>query len=253
MLETLLAAWPLLLLLSGIFFLAGAIKGTLGIGLPTASVTLMTIFLEPKLALGLVVLPIMIANLQQFLFAPGWKAVLWRYWRIVFSLPTALFITTLFTTQLDSEQIRLVIGLSICTFCITSFSMPNLNIPQRWDHSAQFLAGILSGILGGLTSIWSPPMLAYLISKRVEKEEFILATGILLFTGCLPLALGFTLNGLLTPEVALQSLLMVFPAVFGFWVGAKGRRFLSGPRFRNVVLAAFFIAGVRMIAVAVTS
>ena len=252
-LETLLAAWPLLLLLSGIFFLAGTVKGTLGIGLPTAAITLMTLFLDPKLALPLVVLPIVITNLQQFLSMPEWWQVLCRYWRVALTLPTTLFVTTLFTTQLDSNQIQLVIGLSICTFCVTTYTMPNPNIPQRWDGVAQLLAGSISGILGGLTSIWSPPMLVYLISKRVKKDEFITATGILLFSGCLPLALGFTLNGLLTLEVATQSLAMVLPTMLGFWVGARLRKHLSGPLFRNVVLAAFLVAGIRMVASAVMS
>ena len=250
-LETLLAAWPNLLLLGGIFFTAGTVKGTLGIGLPTAAITLMTIFLDPKLALGLVVLPIVITNLQQFLFVPGWPQVLRRYWRIALALPIALFITTLFTMRLDSNQIRLIIGLCICTFCITTYTVPNLTIPPRWDGLAQTLAGTLSGVAGGLTSIWAPPLLVYLVSKRLGKDEFITAAGLLLFSGCLPLALGYSLNGLFTVEIGAQSLVMVLPTILGFRVGAHLRKFLSGSRFQNLVLAAFFVAGIRMVVVSV--
>jgi uncharacterized membrane protein YfcA len=41
--------------------------------------------------------------------------------------------------------------------------------------------------------------------------------------------------------------------MLGFWVGARLRKHLSGPLFRNIVLAAFFVAGIRMVASAVMS
>ena len=50
--------------------------------------------------------------------------------------------------------------------------------------------GMFSGILGGLSSIWSPPVAMYLLARNVEKSEFIGATGFLFLAGSLPLALG---------------------------------------------------------------
>ena len=35
------------------FFLAGVVKGVIGIGLPTTAITIMTFFISPLMALGL--------------------------------------------------------------------------------------------------------------------------------------------------------------------------------------------------------
>ena len=39
------------------FFLAGVVKGVIGIGLPTTAITIMTFFISPLMALGLNLIP----------------------------------------------------------------------------------------------------------------------------------------------------------------------------------------------------
>ena len=54
------------ILVGVIFLLAGTIKGILGVGLPTTSVSVMALFLPPKVAIALVVFPILVTNFRQF-------------------------------------------------------------------------------------------------------------------------------------------------------------------------------------------
>ncbi|GIR60723.1 MAG: hypothetical protein CM15mP66_01710 [Pseudomonadota bacterium] len=65
----------LTIMVSVIFLLAGTIKGTLGVGLPTTSVSVMALFLPPKIAIALVVFPILVTNFRQFFNAPNRKPV----------------------------------------------------------------------------------------------------------------------------------------------------------------------------------
>ena len=39
--------------------------------------------------------------------------------------------------------------------------------------------GSISGIIGGLTSIWGVPIIMYLILRKTDKEEFVDTTGFL--------------------------------------------------------------------------
>ena len=48
------------------FLCSGIIKGFLGIGLPAAAMALLTIFIDPKTAISLMVLPIIFANIMHF-------------------------------------------------------------------------------------------------------------------------------------------------------------------------------------------
>ena len=45
------------LIVSFAFFVAGVVKGVIGIGLPTTAITIMTFFVSPLMALGLNLIP----------------------------------------------------------------------------------------------------------------------------------------------------------------------------------------------------
>ena len=47
------------------FFIAGVVKGVIGIGLPTTAITLMTFFVSPLTALGLNLIPMTVSNMWQ--------------------------------------------------------------------------------------------------------------------------------------------------------------------------------------------
>jgi uncharacterized membrane protein YfcA len=52
-----------------VFFVAGIVKGFLGIGLPAAAMAFLTLIIAPKTAISLMLLPIIFTNLMQYLRA----------------------------------------------------------------------------------------------------------------------------------------------------------------------------------------
>jgi uncharacterized membrane protein YfcA len=113
----------------------------------------------------------------------------------------------------------------------------------------QFGFGVLSGILGGLSSIWSPTVAIYLIARRVDKDRFISATGFLFLSGAVPLIFGLIFGGILTKEAALQSIFGLVFVLAGFRVGEILRNKTSQSWFEKAVLIAFLFMGIRLIAV----
>ncbi|MEL0285278.1 MAG: TSUP family transporter, partial [Paracoccaceae bacterium] len=111
--------------------------------------------------------------------------------------------------------------------------------------------GIVSGVLGGVSSIWSPPVAMYLIARGIDKERFISATGFLFLVGALPLALGLYFGGILTPQILLQSGFGLVIVLFGFRIGEILRGRVTQAWFEKAVLIAFFFMGVRLVAVGV--
>ncbi len=65
--------------------------------------------------------------------------------------------------------------------------------------------------------------------------------------GCVPLALGFLYNGLLTPVISLQSMAMIIPTLIGLSLGELIRRRINAVHFKKVVLIFFFIMGANLI------
>lgn len=230
------------------FLLAGIIKGLIGIGLPTASVGMMSQIIDPRIAIALIVFPSLLSNAWQVWRMGDMLGAMRRYWLFLATLMSMiLIVSTLVTSTVGTDTILLVLGCVIILFSATSLTFSPPRIPARYDRAGQFVFGAAAGTLGGLTAIWAPPMVTYLMGRQTGKDEFVRATGVIILMGTLPLIAGFWSNGMLTGPLALVSAAMTIPAILGFQIGEIFRRRLDADRFRNVVLIIFGIMGLNLL------
>lgn len=230
-----------------IYLLAGSIKGVLGIGLPTTSVTLMTVFISPLDAIAINLLPMFVTNAYQFYKAESHKAVLRAYWPFAVVLLFFLSIFSVFTVQLGNDVIRLLIAIMVISFAANNLFVTRWRIKSRHDRVWQVFMGGVSGILGGLTSLWGVPVTIYLVMKQVSPRQFVDASGFLILIGCVPLAIGYSATGLLGTASLWPSLAGVATAVLGFKLGERLRPLLAPDMFLKLLLWMFLIMGVRML------
>ena len=127
--------------------------------------------------------------------------------------------------------------------------MFDTRLPINESRGWHIGVGLFSGVLGGLSSIWSPPVAMYLLARNVSKAEFIGATGFLLLASSLPLAAGLILAGVMTTETVLHSLTGLFVVLVGFRIGEALREHVPQILFRKILLWAFLIMGTRLIAI----
>ena len=90
-------------------------------------------------------------------------------------------------------------------------------------------------------------MAVYLTARQVPKDEFVRATGLLIFLGSVPLTIGYVLQGFLTLELAGVSVFLIGPTLLGFALGARVRTGLSNEVFRKVLLYVFLVLGLNML------
>ena len=226
-------------------------KGTLGIGLPIAAIGAMTLFIDPRVAISLMVFPIMVTNLWQCYRAGEVRATVVKYKWFALILLVCLFGTTYFTARISAQWLLAWVGIIIVLFALMNLSFRPPPIPDRFDGIAQWIFAVFAGVLGGLTAIWSPPIAIYLMARDVDKETFVRVTGFLFVIGSLPLCIGFYQNGLLTGQLAVVSMAMIIPSLIGFSIGEVIRRNLNAQRFRQLVLFGFVLIGLNLIRKAV--
>jgi len=237
-----------LAILAGVFLLAGTVKGLVGIGLPTASVGLMSQVMEPRLAIALVVFPSLLSNAWQMYRSGNVLGTICRFWLYIVTLMVTIGVVTMaFTSNLSTDLLILILGGVIVLFSVSSLAWAPPFLPARFDRLGQVMSGLASGVLGGLTAIWAPAMVTYLMARRIDKEAFVQATGVMIFMGTIPLILGFAKSGMLTGPMAGISFAMTVPAIAGFSLGERLRRGLDADRFRTAVLVIFLIMGLNLI------
>jgi len=237
----------LLLFAIVVFLVAGTVKGALGIGLPTISISILAQFVDPRVAIALMLVPALFSNTWQVY--RGGKIVrsarmLWPY---VISMSVVMFCASLFAARASTRALIAGIGIMVVLWTVTSFIRSPPKIPEHLNRTAQFLLGIVSGLMGGLTAIWSPPMVIYLLSIRCEKDDFVRFTGFMILCGTIPLTIGYILNGLLDKQMALASCLMIIPTLLGFSIGERIRKLMSVEQFQKAVLLLFFLMGLNLI------
>lgn len=237
----------LILIALGVFVLAGMIKGTVGLGLPVISIGLLSTIADPRLAITLAILPIFFANIWQMYRAGEFRRSLRLYYPFALALALFMLPTIFLAVSLPVDVLMIALGIAIVLFSGMSLTFNPPAIPERWDRPAQVFFGALSGISGGLTAIWSPPMLFYFLSRRFGKEEYMRASGLMFFTGSLPLVAGYAHAGLLNFETAPLSALMTLPALAGFTFGEAIRRRMDAERFRKAVLLVFLLLGLNLL------
>jgi uncharacterized membrane protein YfcA len=237
----------LIILASIAYLIAGTIKGTVGIGLPTASIGILSQFTDPRFAISLVVFPILFSNAYQVLREGQIIRTLKSYYPFAIALMIVLMGMTFVTASIDTDALIVLLGSVMVLFSLSSFISDPPALPDHLDKPVQIFAGICSGLIGGLTAIWSPPMIIYLLSRRVDKTEFIRATGLLIFLGGISLALGFWQAGHLSPELSMLSIGMIIPTLIGFTFGEWIRRRMDASRFRSIVLMIFLLMGLNLI------
>ncbi|MEH6523316.1 sulfite exporter TauE/SafE family protein [Sulfitobacter sp.] len=235
------------LAIAAIFIFAGIVKGTVGIGMPTVSVGLMSQFVPPHMAIAIVVFPLLFSNIWQIIRSKVSLKTVLDYWLLIALLVVSLWVTTFFTVQMPAEFLLGVIGTAIVIFATSSLAKSPPKLPNGSNPVAQAVTGISAGILGGLTSIWSPPIVTFLIAKRVENDEFVRAAGLFVFVGAIPLTIGYWQTGLLNGNTAPLSAMMILPTLIGFSLGEIIRRRLQPERFRTVLLWIFLLMGINLL------
>jgi len=223
------------------FLFAGTIKGTIGIGMPTAAIGIMSQVMEPKTAIALVVLPTFASNAWQMIRSGDIARACRDYWIFIVVMMVVLLATTFVTGAVSQETLLMIIGLVVVVFSLTSLFFSPPRLPDRFDNHAQFALGAVAGVLGGLTAVWAAPIVIYLVSKRTEKDEFIRATGLLITFGSLPLMFGFWKNGLFNAETAPLSAFLIIPALIGFRLGEAIRTRLPVGGFATSVQVVFLL------------
>jgi uncharacterized membrane protein YfcA len=109
------------------------------------------------------------------------------------------------------------------------------------------VAGVIAGVLGGLSGTWGAPTVLYLLALETPKARAMSIQGVIFGLGSWMLLFGHLQSGVLRAETAPFSLALVAPALLGMMLGFKLGDRMDQEKFRTATLWILVIAGLNLI------
>jgi len=238
---------PMFYLILATFLLAGTVKGLIGIGLPTIILGLLSQFLDPRFSVAMLLVPALVSNSWQVYRSKVAPELLVKLWPFAVTMGVGIWVFSRFAAELPTDILLASLGAVIILFVITTWFSKFPPIPQRLDRLFQIIFGSIAGVMGGLTAIWAPPMVIYLLSAKFSKDDLVGGMGLLLVAGLVPLTIGYVQSGLFNQSTLLLSTIMTVPIILGFTIGESFRKRMNTEQFRNALLLFFLLMGANLL------
>jgi uncharacterized membrane protein YfcA len=116
-------------------------------------------------------------------------------------------------------------------------------IPARWEWWASPVAGIVSGVVGGITNVPGTPLVMYFHALGLAKSEFVSAVAFTFVLAKVVQLVAVSWYGLMTAPLVLGSVLLTAAALAGFALGLRVQDRLEPRAFNRAVLAFLALLG----------
>ena len=238
----------LIVIISATIGLGGVVKGVTGIGLPIFAISVLVNFLDPLTTFTFMVIPILVTNLWQAATSKNWATPFRRFPLMIATFVVCLMFGVNLAVSLNTEALLLILGISVVIFSAANLIKPHSTpLSPQLERYFSPVAGALGGLLGGLTTIWGPPMMMLFVMLKLDKNTWVQTVGVIWFIGSVPFAFAYWYNGLLNAATFPVSCFACLPAMIGIWFGENIRRRINQKTFRKIMLTALIIIGLNLI------
>lgn len=230
------------------FLIAGAVKGVIGLGLPTVSLGLLTAALDLPAAMALLIVPSLATNLWQAAVGSNVRAILRRIWPFLLMATATVWIGATALTRLDLSLLSGLLGALLVAYAGLNLTGVRLSISAQQEVWVGPMFGIANGVLTGMTGSFVVPGVMFLQAIGLPRDMLVQAMGMLFTASTIALALALQGNNLLTTQLNIVSVAALLPAILGMIVGQRIRKRLSEARFRQVFFIVILVLGGYIIA-----
>ena len=237
-------ALPDFIAVSLIFFAAGAVKGMLGMGLPTIAMGLLGLVMSVASAAALLTVPSLVTNVWQALAGSRLVALVRRLGTMQLGIVCGTLLAPVLLPAPPEALGRQLLG--ACLIAYGAFGLLGRSLgalPARHEAWAGLIVGSITGVITGLTGVFVLPAVPYLQTLGLGKDGLSQALGLCFTTSTLALATMLVLQGHMSLQTSAQSLLMVLPAITGMWLGQTLRGFMSETLFRRSFFVGLVLLG----------
>jgi uncharacterized membrane protein YfcA len=210
-------------------------------------VPLLSLGMPPHLAIALLVVPVLASNFWQAVEGGRLVPSLQRFGGLIAAQFLATVLTVRMTLALSASQLSAMLAGAVLLAVALMAWKPTLQISASRERAVGVGVGLLSGLLGGVSSLTGPVIITYLMALRLRRDEFVGSISIIYLSAALPLYGAMLLFGRLGPTELTGSLLALVPMAAGLLAGKALRQHLDDNRFRRVLLVFLIVLAILLL------
>jgi uncharacterized membrane protein YfcA len=241
----------LLYLIAAAFLLAGFVKGVIGLGLPTVSMGLLAVTMQPSHALAIVIVPAIVTNIWQTFVGPYLRDIVRRLWPLMLGTAIGIWLNGGMLTGPYARYSGIVLGILLVIYAIMGLSKFAFQVARSDEKWIGGIVGLITGAVSAATGIQVIPSMPYMQAIGMEKDELVQALGVFFTVATLALAFNLTSAGLLTAATALPGAVAMAASFAGMFIGQAVRSRMHPDIFRRWFLIAMILLGIYLAASAV--
>src|SRR5215470_2995462 len=215
---------------------AAFVKGAIAFGFPTIATPLVALVVDVRTTVAVLILPNFVMDTIQSLRRPGLLPVLRRHAVLYVFGVVGTFLGTYWLKHSSDRQATLVLGAFIIGFvAINAFHLsPRVN--PTWERYLAAPAGLVAGVMGGITNAHGTPLVLYFYALGLDKVEFVraIALGFIVYKAAQFIAVWQA--GIMTLWLFEVSIGATLVALGAFWLGLQVQDRLNQRAFNRVIL-----------------
>ena len=212
--------------------MAGFVKGTIGLGLPTVSIGLLGLLMPPAQAAAILVVPSLITNIWQALVGGSFWELVQRLWPMLAGICVGTFIGAVLLPHDDTGHATVWLGVALALYAALGLVKVNFIVPRRAETWLGLVMGAATGATTVATGIFVIPGTPYVQSLQFDRDRLVQALGLSFTVSTITLALALAHAGQIHTSIAGPSLLALAASLVGMVLGQMVRGRVRAETFR---------------------
>ena len=216
--------------------LAAFVKGAIGFGFPALGTPLLSLVVDVKTAVVVLILPNILMDGIQFARRGTPLATARRFGLLLVAGAAGMVLGTRALVLLSPRTAGVVLGAFVLCFVAVNATGLAPKVPPHWERWLSAPAGFAAGVIGGLTNAPVTPLVLYFQAIGLSKHEFVASVAFSsIFFKVVQLG-AVAWYGLLPWPLLGLTLVLIAVALAGFAVGLRVQDRLEQRTFNRAVL-----------------
>ena len=234
----------MLFLIAAVFLLAGFVKGVLGLGLPTVSMGLLVVAMQPSRALAIVIAPAIITNIWQTFGGPYLRDIVRRLWPLMLCTVIGSLMSAGAMTGPYARYGTIALGVLLVGYAVIGLTQLRLRVAPRNEKWVGGIVGLITGVISASTGVQVIPSVPFIQAIGMEKDELVQALGVFFTVATLALSVNVSAAGLLNGTTAILGGIALACSFAGMFVGQNVRAKMPTEAFRRWFLIGMILLGI---------